>query len=146
MRIKVSCTRCLPSCPSPLPRSASCRKTTVAGSRGQENQSSGDEHQNKIKLDKSCCRAKQLLSHCNYCLIRLGVLQGATRCYKVLQDVTYSYSTCQVIPLHLQERTTCDGKFSLRVLLSQCQKVGLSQSNPWWDVTTGHETRYGTRH
>ena len=94
----MSCTRYLPSCPSPLPRSASCRKTTVAGARGQENQSSGDEQQNKIKLDKTTAVPLQLLSDLSWCATRCyKVLQGTTRCYKVLQG------TCQVIPLHLQE-------------------------------------------
>ena len=137
MRIQVSCTSYLQSCPSPLPSSASCRKTATAGSPRAENQAIyrlGDEDQSVLywtsylpscpsPLPRSAsCRktaaarslrarepiirrwtTKQDQARQNNCCPTATIVWSVLVCYKVLQDVTYSYSTCQVIPLHLQE-------------------------------------------
>ena len=114
MRIKVSCTRCLPSCPSPLPRSASCRKTAVARSPGARQPiirrwtSKQDQARQKLLPFQTTAVPLQLLSDLSWCATRCyKVLQGATRCYKVPQGTKRCYKvlqgTCQVIPLHLEE-------------------------------------------
>ena len=143
MRIQVSCTSYLQSCPSPLPSSASCRKTATAGSPRAENQAIyrlGDEDQSVLywtsylpscpsPLPRSASCRKTAVSKepedkttnhqamniktrssstkaaavQNNCCPTATIVWSVLVCYKVLQDVTYSYSTCQVIPLHLQE-------------------------------------------
>ena len=68
MRIQVSCTSYLQSCPSPLPSSASCRKTATAGSPRAENQAIyrlGDEDQSVLykelaKLSLSSSKKRKL--------------------------------------------------------------------------------------